>query len=101
MTPRVGFFEESAGVFSMTRLVVFLLTIGALAFIATTCRVALVGAVPLPPTAAGLTPSIPPQSTAMIGALAAALGLLCGGIWSALREKRKGDETPAPTEPVG
>ena len=93
MSTRIGFFDGEPGVRSMTRLTVFLMTLGVLALIGTIAFVAIKGAMPLPPTAAGLTPAIPPQTTSIIGALAAALGLLCGGIWSALREKRKGDDT--------
>lgn len=86
MNERVGFFDGDVGVRSMTRLIVFLQTLGSLLLVVTICVRALRS----------------PADALTIGALGAVLVPLNGGVWSTLHEKRKADATaaaalPAPT----
>lgn len=68
---RVGFFEEAPGVKSSTRLMAFLMILGALGIVSTICFVAIAK-----PT---------PEGT--IAALSATLLPLVGGVWAAVRER--------------
>lgn len=76
MTPPIGFLEETAGVRSMTRLVVLLMAIGVLAL---TCSLA-----------AYLLVADAPDAGVIIAA-AGPLGALAAGLWKALQERSGGE----------
>lgn len=80
-----GFFDGAPGERSMTRLVMFILTLGILATILTLCAVALRGAFG------------EKDLTGMVAAIAAPLTTMFGGLWGVARERNKG--VPDPPEP--
>lgn len=88
MSPGItGFFDESPGVRSMTRLVLFIFALGILVTILTLCVVAVRGAFG------------DKDTTGMVAAIAAPLTAMFGGLWGVARERNNGASDPQEPTP--
>lgn len=72
----IGFFEESTGVRSVTRLCAFLLTLGVVLLFLVVSEIAVV-----------VTYKRPDLGVKIVEFLVAGIGTMTGGVWAALRER--------------